>query len=420
MSRPASLALYAVASGLVAPLAPGLLQGRARRGKEDPERLGERLGRSSLSRPDGQLAWLHGASVGEGLSLLPLVDGLRAAGPDLQILVTTGTRASAEVMAQRLPPSVLHQFAPVDTPDATARFIAHWRPDLGVFVESELWPNLIAAARGAGTRLALVSARMSEASFRGWRRFPRAAAATLGAFELVLARDEVAAARLTALGARVEGAWDAKLGAGLLPADPDALAALRTDLAERPVILAASTHPGEEPIVLAAFRQAAETRPDALLVLVPRHPARGAEVEALVRAQGLTAARRSHGEDPGGAAVYVADTLGELGLYLRLARLAFVGGSLVDGVGGHNPLEPARLGCAFVSGPHTEHWPIYDAFLAAGATRRVGKSEDLVAVMVEALESGLAEMARRAEATATGLDRDGRSLAPRLLELIGS
>jgi 3-deoxy-D-manno-octulosonic-acid transferase len=416
VKRPASLALYAAAARLVAPFAPGILHHRVWRGKEDPDRVGERLGRASLSRPDGRLVWLHGASVGEGLALLPLVEQMRRARPDVALLVTTGTRASAELMAARLPAGAVHQFAPVDTPMATARFIAHWRPDLGVFVESELWPNLIAAARAGGARLALVSARMSEASLRGWRRFPRAAEATLEAFDLIMARDEAAAGRFMALGGKVEGVWDAKLGAEPLPADPAAHAALEESLASRAMILAASTHPGEEAIVLAAFQRAA--RPDALLVLVPRHPIRGEEIADLVCGAGFSVARRGLGEDPSTARVYVADTLGELGLFLRLARLAIIGGGLVPGIGGHNPMEPARLGCPFVSGPHTEHWPIYESFLAADATRRVRGPDDLAMVMGEAMDGRLADMATWASEVAARLDGEARALAPRLLELV--
>ena len=422
MKRPASLSLYAAAASFVAPFAPSILQHRIWRGKEDPRRLGERLGRAALPRPEGRLVWLHGASVGEGLSLLPLIEQLRAARPDLGLLVTTGTRASAELMAQRLPEGAIHQFAPVDTPTATARFIAHWRPDLGVFVESELWPNLIAAAQSGGAHLALVSARMSQASFRGWRRFPGAAAAMLGAFDLIMARDEAAAARFTALGGKVEGVWDAKLGAEPLPAEPLALAELAAQLKGRQVILAASTHPGEpaseEATVLTAF-DAAVPPPETLLVLVPRHPARGDEIEALVRRGGYPMARRSRGESPAEARVYIADTLGELGLFMRLARLTIIGGSLIRGGGGHNPLEPARLGSPFVSGLRTEHWPVYGEFLAADATRQVADPDELAPLIADAVAGGLADMAARASKVAARLDGEARALAPRLLALVG-
>lgn len=415
-AKPLSLALYAGATAAISPLAPLILNGRARRGNEDVSRITERLGRASAARPDGPLAWLHGASVGEGLALLPIIDRFRELRPDVGVLVTTGTRTSAEILRSRLPAGAVHQFAPVDTPGAVERFMGHWRPDLGVFVESELWPNLIGRAKASGARLALVSAKMSEASFRSWRRFPRAVAAILDAFDVILARDEAAGARFAALGGRLNGIWDAKLGAPPLPADEVELASLRSALAGRQVILAASTHPGEEALIVRAF--AGVVRQDALLVLIPRHPARGAEAVDSARAEGLTVARRSTGESPAGAAVYVADTLGELGLFYRLARVAIVGGSLVEGVGGHNPLEPARLGCPFVAGPHVDHWPIYGDFLSAEAARRIDGAEDLARVMSEALSGGLTDMARRATEIARRRDEDNQALAPRLLALL--
>ena len=213
LTRPASLALYGLATRLIEPFAPALLQRRLARGKEDPARLGERLGHAGRPRPEGVLVWLHGASVGETLSLVSLVEALAAARPDIVILVTSGTRTSAALMAERLPAGVIHQYLPVDGPSATARFLDHWRPSLGVFVESELWPNLLLGARERGVRLALLSAKLSEASFNGWRRAPGAARRLLGGFDLILAQDERAAERITALGGGVQDVADLKFGA---------------------------------------------------------------------------------------------------------------------------------------------------------------------------------------------------------------
>ncbi|MDB5438677.1 MAG: kdtA, partial [Caulobacteraceae bacterium] len=240
-----ALSLYRLATGLAEPMAGALLARRARRGKEDPARVNERLGRPGLTRPPLPLVWLHGVSVGESLSLLPLVGALGAARPDLALLVTTGTATAAELMSRRLPPGVLHQYAPIDTPGAVKRFLGHWRPSLGVLVESELWPNLLLAAKQEGVRLALVSARMTKASAEGWARFPGAAQELLGAFDLILPQDEESAARLAGLGAKVGGLANLKLPAAPLPADEPALDAMRVALSGRPVVLAASTHPGE-------------------------------------------------------------------------------------------------------------------------------------------------------------------------------
>lgn len=428
---PVSLRIYGVAAAVAGVAAPAWLKGRVRRGKEDPARWPERLGRAAVPRPAGRLAWLHGVSVGESLSLLPLIDRMRIERPDVAVLVTSGTRASAELLAARLPPGAVHQYAPIDTPGAVCRFLDHWRPDLGVLVESELWPNLILAARARGVRLALVSARLSARSLAGWRRAPGAARAVLGAFDLLLARDRAAAERLTALGARVDGLADLKFGASPLPVDESELARARTLIGARPVLLAASTHPGEEDLILAGFRAAAlEASPKAspkasreaspLLVLAPRHPARGEAVERLARDSGLAAGRRAAGDALGETPVYVADTMGEFGLWFRLATLAVIGGSLTEGsVGGHNPLEPARLGCPAISGPHVAAWPVYEALQAAGATRLVPPA-DLAAWFSRAFaaDPALTDMATAARAFAAAGDAAAGEAADRVLALL--
>jgi 3-deoxy-D-manno-octulosonic-acid transferase len=295
--------------------------------------------------------------VGETLSLLPLIEAMAARDAGLRFLVTTGTVTSAELLERRLPaalaPRVQHRFAPLDVPAWVGRFIAEWRPDAGAFVESELWPNLLAAASAAGVPMALVNARMSARSATRWARVPGLARALLGSFQAIFARSEEDARRIAALGGAGVACWgDLKDAAEALPADPAALAALREAIAGRPVFLAASTHPGEEEIVLAAHRALAAEVPGLLTVIAPRHPERGAAIAALAAAERLPAARRALGALPGAEAeVYVADTLGELGLFYRLAGAALVGGSLVPH-GGQNPLEPARLGCPILFGPH--------------------------------------------------------------------
>ena len=351
-SWPLSLRLYGAGMALAEPLAPWLLGRRAGRGKEDSARLGERLGRGGVARPEGPLVWIHAVSVGESLSHLPLVERFRAERPDLNLLVTSTTRTSAELLARRLPGGVIHQYAPVDAPGAVRRFLDHWRPDLGILVESELWPNLLHAARNQGTRLALIGARVSARSAAGWARAPAAAQAMLASFDLIYAQDLETRAWIEARGAHVSGQLDLKRLADPLPVDKAALAALKHQLGGRHVLLAASTHPGEEALIAQA---AWGLEPEPLLILIPRHPERGAEVAATLAARGLNVARRSLGEPPGAEAqVYVADTLGELGLFYRVADVAVLGGSLSPGLTGHNPLEPARLGLAVIVGPHHE------------------------------------------------------------------
>ncbi|QUD90856.1 3-deoxy-D-manno-octulosonic acid transferase [Phenylobacterium montanum] len=412
------MALYAGLTGLIEPLAPRLLQGRARRGKEDPARLGERLGRASVARPPGPLAWLHGASVGESLSLLPLVEAFRTRRPDATVLVTSGTRTSAELLARRLPAGAIHHYAPIDGPAAVARFLDHWRPDLAVRVESELWPNLLLETKRRGARMALLSAKLSEDSARSWSRLPRSARALFGAFDLVLAQDATAAARLERLGAKVAGLADLKFGAEALPVDPAALDALRTEIGGRPLILAASTHPGEDELVLGAFAEIAA--PEALLVIVPRHPERGPQIAALAEARLGAVSLRSAGQGLNAVSVHVADTLGELGLWFRLARLAVIGGGFVSGVGGHNPLEPARLDCPFVSGGQVENWATAYAELIAVDGCALIEASELGAVMSAALpgDPALAARAGRAWAYAQARDVEARAALGRVVELL--
>ncbi len=418
--RPASLGLYRLASTAASVLAGAWLRDRVRRGKEDPARWRERLGHAGRSRPGGDLVWLHGVSVGESLSLLPLVGRLLTESPETAILVTSGTRVSADILATRLRQPVLHQFAPLDTPGAARRFLDHWRPKVGVFVESELWPNLLLEAKGREIRLALVSAKLSDRSLAGWRRAPEAARTLLGAFDLILARDVAAAERFEALGAKVDGLADLKFGAAPLPVDEGQLAEARENLGDRPVLLAASTHPGEEELILRAFRVARGDDQRPLLIIAPRHPDRGEAVESLVLAAGFTVGRRGAGSGLGGEAVYVADTVGELGLWFRLASLAVVGGSLtIDSVGGHNPLEPARLGCPLIAGADTHGWPVYDALEAAAATARVAP-DDLAGWFARTIRSdpSLAGMAERARAFVETGDAVARMATDRVLALV--
>ena len=416
MSLPLSLALYRLATAALEPLAPLLLKRRAARGKEDPARLNERLARPALARPEGPLVWLHGASVGESLSILPLVDRLRAERPDATVLVSSGTVTSAELLAQRLPQGVIHQFVPVDTPGGAKRFIGHWRPDLAVFVESELWPNLLLEAKAAGTRLALVSAKLSDKSFDGWRMRPFAAHRLFSGFDLILAQDARAAERFASLGGTVSGEADLKFGAASLPADDVELVRLKAAFAGRPLLLAASTHPGEDEIVLDAFT-ALQDRPR--LVIVPRHVERGPAIVEMARTRGLSASLRS-ADATAIADVIVADTLGELGLWFRLADIALVAGSLVPGIGGHNPLEPARLSCPIASGPHVENWLTAYAELSAVDGMALADASVLAERLAAALADPAAGKARaeRAAAFVQARDVEARAGLSRIIELV--
>jgi 3-deoxy-D-manno-octulosonic-acid transferase len=417
MARPATLELYRLAMGAVAPLAPVVLAARARRGKEDAGRLGERLGRASLARPDGPLVWLHAVSVGEGVSVLPLVERIRSERPRLAVLVTSGTRTAAELLGQRLPSGAIHQYAPIDAPGAVGRFLDHWRPGAGLFVESELWPNLILAARERGVRLALISARMTEASADSWRRAPGAARAGLGAFELALPQDAETQARLVSLGGHVAGRLNLKRHGAALDADPHEVAALRAAIGDRPVVLAASTHPGEEALIASC---ALPGRP--LTIIAPRHPERGDEIAAQLSLWRFSVARRSRGERPApGVDIYLADRLGEMGLLYLVADVIVMGGGFVETVGGHNPLEAARLGRGAISGPHVaNHAEVYAEMVAVGAAMIVQDPAELArALAVFLMQPATARaMGARASAFAAvqgeAFEAGWRALAPLL------
>jgi len=374
MSSSAGLMGWRLATRLLTPVAPLLLRQRATRGKEDWTRLNERLGIAGLPRPSGRLIWLHGASVGESLSALPLIEKLKQ---QATVLVTSGTVTSAAMMSQRLPSGALHQYVPLDTPGAVARFLDHWKPDAGLFIESDLWPNLILAARARGIKLALVNARISAASAERWMWARRTVRILLSAFDIVLAQDEEIALRFRGLGARnVQVVGGLKADAPPLTVDEDALAAMRQAIDGRPVLLAAQTHPGEDETILPAHDQLRAQFPDLLTILIPRHTARGADLEMLC---GDRACRRrsAGGRITSQTAIYIADTMGEMGLFYRLAPFCFLGGSLVP-LGGHNPLEPAVLKCAVLAGPHTASAPTaYDAIFAAQGFGRVTSSTDI-------------------------------------------
>jgi 3-deoxy-D-manno-octulosonic-acid transferase len=376
---PIGFKAYVAATTLLSPALPMFLRRRAVRGKEDTARLHERLGMDLPPRPSGPLVWVHGASVGECIAALPLIDALLRQ-KTRTVLVTSGTVSSARVLQDRLPCGAIHQFIPIDTPSATARFLDHWQPQIGLFVDSDIWPNLVLGAKERGIKLALVNARMSERSFGGWSWAPKTAAALLSAFDLCLAQDEEIAERFRRLGAHgVYTIGSLKADAPPLPADPAQLEALQNAIAGRPVLLAAQTHPGEDETILPVHDGLRQTIPDLLTILVPRHIERGAEIEMLCGTR--AARRRAQGELPAGdTAVYIADTMGELGLFYRLAPFAFVGGSLIRH-GGQNPLEPARLNCAVLAGPHTFNFTSsYEAIFRAQGLGLVRSSADIIEI----------------------------------------
>lgn len=379
VSEPFGLKLYRAASWASAPVARLLLERRLKAGKEDPARLRERTGEAGRTRPAGSLTWIHGASVGESLSVLPLVARLKAEDPSLNILVTTGTVTSAKLMAERLPAGAIHQFIPVDHPLFVRGFLDHWRPDRALFVESEFWPNLLIETRKRAAFMALVNGRVSPKSFEDWKAKPQTIRYLLSQFDLLIAQDRQNAERLTILAERdVPSYGNLKNAAPPLPGDSHEETRILAQIDGRPFWLAASTHPGEEEAIFLAHAALKNEFPKLVTIIAPRHPERGEEVAAFAATKGLGAVRRSKGAAMTAKTdIYVADTLGELGLFYRISNIAFVGGSLVE-KGGHNPLEPARLASAILHGPHIFNFvETYADMRGAGGAALVRNDRDL-------------------------------------------
>lgn len=396
------LTFYRVATTALGPLVTLYLAHRMRRGKEDRERFGERSGRAARPRPAGPLVWIHAASIGEAVSMLSLIDRLVVERPGLSVLVTTGTVTSARLLANRLPTDrAWHQYVPVDRPAYVARFLDHWRPDLALWVESELWPNLVTATHRRGIPLLLLNGRMSARSFRGWQRLPGLIRPVLQSFDLCLAQDAAQAERFAQLGAAQAGtAGDLKSAATPLPVDEAELARLAAAIAGRPLWLAASTHEGEEAAAAEVHQALARDHAGLLTIIVPRHPVRAPAIAAMLRERGLTVARRSAGEAIDATTeIYLADTLGELGLFYRLAGIAFIGGSLTP-MGGHNPLEAALLDCAILHGPDMSNCAVVARDLAAARAAITVSDAASLASAVNRLLADPIERAARAQAAA--------------------
>ncbi|HYD87240.1 MAG TPA: 3-deoxy-D-manno-octulosonic acid transferase [Vitreimonas sp.] len=405
MSFSPALASYGLAVRLLAPFAGLWLKSRARKGKEDASRLEERFGRYAQARPTGAVIWFHAASVGESGVALSQIEAMAARAPSLSFLISTGTRTSAELVARRATPRVTHVYAPLDSACAVRRFLNHWRPDLGVFVESELWPNLILAAEARRMPLALVNARMSPKSLARWRRWRAAGARLLKAFAFVAAADARTAEALSDVrSAAVPMLGNLKLAAPAPRIDAAARATLSEQIGARPVWLAASTHEGEDEIALAAHATLRAKEPSALLIIAPRHPERGEAIAALAGG----APRRSRFEPIGNANVYVADTLGELGLFYALAPVSLVAGSLLPHLKGHNPIEPAKLNSAILTGPHVESFQdVFGALSAAGGAKLTPDADSIASAVLtlwrdEAARTRQLDAARAATAQGAG------------------
>lgn len=389
---PLILSIYLGFSTISSPIYRFIEWRRLASGKEDADRVGERMGKAIIPRPVGKLIWFHSASVGESLSLLNVIDGLLSNHPNLYILVTTTTVTSARILAERLPDRAIHQFCPYDTPYAVGGFLKHWRPDLAVWTESELWPRMMIETRSANIPMHLINARVSVKSGAVWKRWPRTIASLLNMFESIAVQESTTAELMQSvgvLGDKISVTGSTKENAGPLMCDATALSFLESMIGGRPVWLAASTHEGEEQIVLQAHRQVIEQADSAaLLLLVPRHPQRGAQIMTLVHESGFKGAQRSLGDSISEeTSVYVADTLGEMGLWYRLSPISFMGGSLKE-VGGHNPFEPLALDSAVISGRYVFNFnEIYERLSRTGACQLINGKDDLARCVLDLLNA---------------------------------
>jgi 3-deoxy-D-manno-octulosonic-acid transferase len=420
---PITLRVYRRLSAALTPLAPVLIRQRLKKNKEDPARLDERCGISQIERPAGPLVWIHGASVGEVLAAAALIERLRALG--MRILLTSGTVTSAEIIAKRFPTDIIHQYIPYDSPRFVARFLDHWKPSLALFIESDLWPNLIISAAKRRLPMVLINARMSQRSFPRWQKFSATIGALLGRFEICLAQSETDAERFSALGSRsVVVTGNLKLDVQAPPSDAVKLDKLMAVTRGRPIIVASSTHPGEEEIILETHKTLTSFFPKLLTVIVPRHAHRGADIAQMITVAGAQVALRSREELPhAGTDIYVADTMGELGLFYRLSPVVFIGGSLVPH-GGQNPIEAVKLGASVVHGPHVFNFTdVYEALDGAGGAKLADSSEQLVKQLGQMLgneaarEAAIESGRRVVERLGGALDRTLHALEPYLMQL---
>lgn len=420
---PITLRAYRRLSAALAPLTPMLINRRLKKDKEDPARIDERRGISQIARPAGPLVWIHGASVGEVLAAAALIERLRAL--NVRILLTSGTVTSAAIIAKRFPADIIHQYIPYDSPRFVSRFLNHWQPSLALFIESDLWPNLILSAAKRRVPMVLINARMSQRSFPRWQKFSGTIGALLGRFETCLAQSETDAERFSALGSRsVIVTGNLKLDVQAPPGDAAKLDKLTEVTRGRPVIVASSTHPGEEEIILETHKTLMSFFPGLLTVIVPRHAHRGAAIAEIVTASGVQVALRSRDQLPHASTdIYVADTMGELGLFYRLSPVVFMGGSLVPH-GGQNPIEAIKLGASVVHGPHVFNFTdVYEALDGAGGAKLADSSEQLVKQLGQMLGNAAArdhaiDAGQRVVSRLGGaLDRTLYALEPYLMQL---
>lgn len=399
--RSFQLRAYVAFSAISEPLWRLALSRREKRGKEDPARLSERLGQPGRERPKGPLLWFHALSVGESLALLALLDRILDRHGDTRILLTTGTRTSAEALArQNLPKRVIHQMVPIDARAPVRRFLDHWQPDLAVFAELDFWPALMSETHRRRIPMALINSRMSDHNFQKRKSGAALFRDLLDMFEIALVQDDGTRDRFIALGcdpAKISVLGALKGAPRPLPADAETLSQFHTLLADRPVWLAASTEAREQETVIDAHRDVLAQNPNALLILAPRHPSEADHIADTLSRSDLTFVRRSAGDTlTPKTQVLLADTIGEMGLWYRLSPVTFMGHSLKTTepvLRGKNPFEAAVLDTALIHGPNVVDFEeSYDALDTGNAALALADNADLAPAVISLWSSDLRDV----------------------------
>lgn len=393
--------LYKIFTTLASPLIKAYLYYRKFKGKEDKFRFNERFGKATIPRPEGDVIWFHGASVGEAISMLTMIDKVREAYPDKKLLVTTGTVTSADIMAKRLPKDVIHQYVPVDLLSSVRRFLDYWKPSAAFFFEAEFWPNLVMEARNRGVKMVLINGRVSDVAFKKWEPHTDLSCQMLEEFELCLGQTSEDERRLKIMGAKnTMYLGNIKFAGAPLKFDEEERKSMAAKIGNRPSWVIASTHTTEEEVVADFHREIAKKYPNLLTILAPRHPNRGDEVRRIIEDAGLRLAQRSKGEPlTEDTQVYIADTMGEMGLFFNLSKIVLMGFSLTPKAnGGHNALEPAMSKAAVLNGPYYENFKdMFDRMIVANAVVVVRDIKEMPATIIDLLDNPdkLSELANR-------------------------
>ena len=376
---------YLILRRVLQPVMRRVLAGRICKAKENAARAGERLGIATQVRPTGRVVWMHAVGLGEVLALRPLIVGMQQVAPDLNFVITSTARSSADVLGQNLPANTVHQFLPLDGPTYMAKFLDHWQPCLSIWSEQDIWPGAIHDCATRDIPLAYVNGRMDNKSTAKRARLAGLYKKVFGLFDLITVQDEQTAENLSSLGGRdVRVTGSLKPAAEPLSVDVGMLATLQVALEGRKIWVAASTHCEDEAVLIDAQRELVKRDPSWLLILAPRAPARGDEIEGALVQAGLTCTRRSKGGQPDPShSVWIVDSFGELGLWYRLAAAAFVGGSY-GSLGGHNPWEAICLNLLVCHGPNVANFAKdYEVLDYSGASQPLPDDASSVPALVD-------------------------------------